>query len=268
MKNRIIATTILWSLVIILPWLLGKWGGFILIGVLGTGAFVELLDLLHRAGRPVDRTVALASFPLLLLAFMLIPPWALPPLALLSLFLSGILVACLLNATMGTFSATVMPTLGSVLMLGITMVSAILIVHESGIMLLIWIVAIAKFGDVGALLTGTWIGKHRMAPGYSPNKTWEGLIGGILLAIIVSILFFTVFKEHLPESINLYKAGIIALFVTIAAVMADLMESAFKREAKVKDSGNSIPGIGGFLDLADSMILALPVGYALFWIFV
>ena len=72
----------------------------------------------------------------------------------------------------------------------------------------------------------------------------------------------------MPESLSLFEAAWMALLITIAGVLADLTESAFKREAKVKDSGTIIPGIGGFLDLSDSMMLAFPVAYFLTWLII
>ena len=266
MKNRILATVSLWLLFILIPSFLGTWGGFILIAFFGIGSFIELMDLMRKAGRPVDRNVALPAFVLLLLAFMLLHPQVFPPFAIISVILAGILIACLLNAHVGSFTATALPTLGSVFLLGLPFVTAILMIHESGLMLTIWVVATAKFGDVGALLTGMWIGKHRMAPAYSPKKTWEGLGGGIVLSILVSMGFVYFFKQYLPAGLTILDAAWMAFFITNAGVLADLMESAFKREANVKDSGSIIPGIGGFLDLTDSMILALPVAYFLSYI--
>ncbi|HSH09852.1 MAG TPA: phosphatidate cytidylyltransferase [Oceanipulchritudo sp.] len=268
MKNRILATIALWSILILLPYLLGKWGGFIIVAFFGMGSFIELMDLMRKAGRPVDRTVALPAFALMLLAFMLIPPMALPPFAIICFFLAAILIACLLNASVGTFTATAIPTLGSVFMLALPFVAATLLIHESGLVLTVWIIAVAKFGDVGALLTGMWLGKHRMAPAYSPKKTWEGLGGGIVLSIVVSVLFVYGFRSYLPAGLTLFNAGWMAFFITVAGVLADLMESAFKREANVKDSGRMIPGIGGFMDLTDSLLLAFPVGYFLIWLFI
>lgn len=266
MKNRILATLILWLLIIVLPWYLGKWGAFILIGLFGAGSFIELLDLMRRAGRAVDRMVAIVAFVVLLLALMLVPPWLIPPSAIFAICLAATLAACLLNASMGTFTATAIPTLGSLFLLGLPMGTGILMIHEFSIMTAVWVVAVAKFGDVGALLTGMWLGKHRMAPAYSPNKTWEGFGGGVILSILVSIGFVMVFSEFLPEALNPLHAAWMALFIALSAVLSDLMESAFKREAKAKDSGSIIPGIGGMLDLTDSMILALPVGYFLIWL--
>ena len=266
MKKRILATVVLWLLVIALPWFLGKWGIFILFAVFGTGSFIEFLELMRRAGRPVDHMVAMVAFAVLLLAMMLVPPWLLPPMAILAICMAGTLVACLLNASMGTFTATAVPTVGSLLLLGMPMATGILMVHEVGIMTLVWVIAVAKFGDVGALLTGLWMGKHRMAPAYSPNKTWEGFGGGVLLSILVSIGYVTLFADSLPGELTLVHAAWMALFISLSAVLSDLMESAFKREAKAKDSGSIIPGIGGMLDLTDSMLLAMPVGYFLIWL--
>jgi phosphatidate cytidylyltransferase len=141
-------------------------------------------------------------------------------------------------------------------------------IHETGLILPVWVVAVTKFGDVGALLTGMSIGKHRMAPAYSPKKTWEGLAGGILLSIAVSIAFVLWFGEWLPEGLTVLHAAWMAFFITLSGVLADLIESAFKREAKVKDSGGLVPGIGGFLDLTDSLLLAFPVAYFLVWLIV
>jgi phosphatidate cytidylyltransferase len=268
MKNRILATLVLWSLAILLPWFLGKWGAFILIGIFGFGSYVELIDLMSRAGRAVSRLVGLVACALMLLGFMAVPPWILPPFALVAIMLAGIIIACLLSSPVGAFTATAPATLGSVFIVTIPFGAAILMFHETGLVLPIWVVAVTKFGDVGALLTGMWIGKHRMAPAYSPKKTWEGLAGGVILSILISIGFVLLFADWMPESLSLFEAAWMALLITIAGVLADLTESAFKREAKVKDSGTIIPGIGGFLDLSDSMMLAFPVAYFLTWLII
>ena len=268
MKNRILATLILWTLLIVLPLYLDKWGGFLLVGFFALGSFYELLDLMHRAGRPVDRMVALVAFIILLLGFMIFPPSTMLPFAIIAIVFAGTMVASLLNSGVGTFSATVTPTVGSVFMLGIPFATVILTIHEFDMMLTLWIIAVAKFGDVGALLTGMWLGKHRMAPAYSPKKTWEGLAGGIVLSILVSIGLVAWLGEYLPGNLTLLWAGVFAFFITLAGVLSDLIESAFKREAKVKDSGRIIPGIGGFLDLTDSLILAFPVAYFLIWLLI
>jgi phosphatidate cytidylyltransferase len=268
MKNRILATAILWSLAIGLPLLLGNWGAFLLIAVFGTGAFVELLNLLRLAGRPLDREIAIPAFSLLLLAVILVPPWMVPPVAILFVGFCAILVACLLKSALGTFTEVALPTLGAVAFMLLPFMAMVLMVHESGLLLLIWVVAVTKFGDVGALLTGMWLGKHKMAPAFSPKKTWEGFAGGIALSVAISVAFSMLAAEWLPDGLTPLHAAWTAVFISAAGVLGDLTESVFKREAKVKDSGTMIRGIGGFFDLVDSMTLAFPVAYFLIWIII
>ena len=267
MKQRTLATAALWALVILLPLLLGKWGAFLLVAAFGIGAFIELLELLRQSGHAPDKRVAVPAFVLLLGSFILIPPWVLPPVALLMLFFVGTCAACLFLHRTG-FASFLMLTLGALTLVILPFGSISLIIHESGLILTIWVVAVTKFSDVGALLTGTAIGKHRMAPNFSPNKTWEGLAGGLLLAVIVSLLFVLLGRKWLPETLTPLHAAWSAFFIALAGVLGDLSESVLKRGAGAKDSGKVIPGIGGFLDLTDSMLLAFPTAYFLTWIII
>ncbi len=268
MKNRILTTLILWGLVIALPLFLGKLGAFIFIGFFALGSFHEFLGLLKLAGRPVDHIVAMVSFACLLLGFMVFPPSVVLPFALIALVFAAALAATFLNSDIGSFSTVMAPTVGSVFILGIPFVAIVLLVHDFGIMMAVWMIAVVKFGDVGALIIGTRIGRNKMAPAFSPHKTWEGLGGGVLVSVLVSVGFAYLFRLHLPAELTLLWAGILALFITLSGVVSDLIESALKREANVKDSGTNLPGIGGFLDLTDSVILAAPVSYFLVWLLV
>lgn len=269
MKNRILSTLVIWLMVIVLPGVLPYHiGEFLIIAVFGMGTLVELIDLTRRAGRPVNQPIAMVGFAVLLLGVMVFKPVTLPPFSILTICFAGIIIACLLLSPIGSFSDIAPPTLATALIVGIPMSTAVLLIQEHSLALCVWVVAIAKFGDVGALLFGMSFGKHHMAPALSPKKTWEGLAGGILTSIAVSVAYAWFFRDYLPEGLSLLHAGWMALPIVICGVLADLAESAYKREAKVKDSGNSIPGIGGFLDLTDSFLLAIPVGYFLIWVFV
>ncbi len=134
---------------------------------------------------------------------------------------------------------------------------------STGIFLCIWIVAVAKSTDVGGLLIGMKIGKTPLSP-ISPKKTVEGAIGGLLVSMLVGLFLLVVFNSIAPERFTWWRALAIAMPIGIAAIAADLIESALKRQAHVKDSGGSIPGIGGIFDLTDSLILAAPLGYLIF----
>jgi phosphatidate cytidylyltransferase len=133
----------------------------------------------------------------------------------------------------------------------------------TAIFLTIWIVAVAKCTDVGGLLVGMQIGKTPLSV-ISPKKTYEGAIGGIAFAMLIGLFVLGVFNVYAPEGFTWWLSALMAIPVGIASIASDLVESAFKRQAGVKDSGNIIPGIGGVFDLTDSLILTAPLGYLLF----
>ncbi len=127
----------------------------------------------------------------------------------------------------------------------------------------LWLVAVAKSNDIGALLGGRRFGKTLMWPAISPRKTWEGAICGILAGAIVGLALAAspTFRE--ATGLTLVEALEIALLLGPVAILSDLSASWLKRRAHCKDSGNSIPGIGGGLDVVDSMIFVGPIGYLL-----
>jgi len=122
-----------------------------------------------------------------------------------------------------------------------------------------FMLAVIFLGDTGAYVLGKLIGKHKMTPVASPNKTWEGSIGGILIACIGGALA----QQLILKETLLWKAVVFAFLIHLVAQVSDPMESLFKRAAGVKDSSNLLPGHGGFLDRIDSMILAVPLFYYL-----
>jgi phosphatidate cytidylyltransferase len=109
--------------------------------------------------------------------------------------------------------------------------------------------------DTAAYFAGRALGKHKLAPSISPGKTWEGAVAGVIGAIIVSLLFTLL----LPISYG--QAIILGLLISIFGQLGDLVESLFKRNMGVKDSGQLLPGHGGFLDRIDSVVFAGVVVY-------
>lgn len=118
-------------------------------------------------------------------------------------------------------------------------------------MLIVWIT------DSGAYMFGRAMGKHKLAPKISPNKTWEGSIGGSVVAIVIIPILFSMFK-WLPNY-GLLELLVFAIILSIAGQLGDLIESGFKRHYGVKDSGNILPGHGGILDRFDSMLIVMPL---------
>jgi phosphatidate cytidylyltransferase len=106
--------------------------------------------------------------------------------------------------------------------------------------------------DISAYLIGRVLGRHKLAPYISPNKTWEGTIAGVLGAIILSEIVVYIF--NLP--VNYWEAVILGILISIIGQLGDLVKSLFKRNMEVKDSGNILPGHGGFLDRMDSLAFA------------
>ena len=121
-------------------------------------------------------------------------------------------------------------------------------------------ILVTKFSDLGAYVTGSLIGKHKMIPRISPGKTWEGFGGAIVISTLVSIGYAKLAEPHLAN-MTLPHAMILGILLSSTAVIGDLIESVFKREAGVKDSGRLFPGIGGILDLMDSLLFNAPLMY-------
>jgi phosphatidate cytidylyltransferase len=132
------------------------------------------------------------------------------------------------------------------------------------LLLFVWMVAVSKFCDVGALLSGLAFGKHRMSPQISPKKTWEGAIGGVLISMGVGAFVAWLARAYFPSHMTPLVAALIAAPIALTAIVSDLIESVIKRRATIKDSGGIIPGIGGMFDVSDSLILTAPLGYFLF----
>lgn len=146
-----------------------------------------------------------------------------------------------------------------------------------------WVVAaiitVTKSCDVGAYATGRLFGKHKLIPWLSPGKTWEGLAGGVALSAILATLLVYLSNHYgmsgrwmpaaaegsarvfVPFNYPLWLAAVGGLIIGFVGQIGDLTASLFKRDAGIKDSGRSIPGFGGLLDVIDSPILVAPLAY-------
>ncbi|MEI8290922.1 MAG: phosphatidate cytidylyltransferase [Verrucomicrobiota bacterium] len=131
---------------------------------------------------------------------------------------------------------------------------------DAGKYFLLYFILVTKFSDMGAYVIGSLIGRHKLIPRISPAKTWEGFGGAILVSTAASLAFVYCFGSKLV-GMNYIHAAILGVVLSVAAVIGDLIESLFKREAGVKDSGKLFPGIGGILDLLDSLLFNAPIMY-------
>ena len=108
--------------------------------------------------------------------------------------------------------------------------------------------------DVGAYFAGKSLGKTKLAPVVSPNKTWEGAIGGLVLAVIVGVTVASLLSLNL----DWFKFSVFVVIMVVLSVFGDLFESMLKRQADIKDSSNILPGHGGLLDRLDSTLSVAP----------
>lgn len=127
-----------------------------------------------------------------------------------------------------------------------------------GAYVLLWLLAVTKFTDMGAYITGSLIGKHKMIPKVSPAKTWEGFAGALFFAQLAGCGLFWLFPDHLSPLHSWKHVIILGFLLALLAVIGDLAESIVKRSLNAKDSGKMLPGIGGGLDLIDSICFTAP----------
>ncbi len=145
----------------------------------------------------------------------------------------------------------------------------------------LFFVVVVKCTDIGAYFIGSWLGKHKLAPKISPKKTMEGSVGGAIFSTVLGAIlactlqsvhpvFAQVAEKILPGAgiwLVILLGGFAAFILSTLGQFGDLAESIWKRDAKVKDSGGYIPGMGGVLDVLDSLLFAAPLMYILMKIF-
>jgi phosphatidate cytidylyltransferase len=126
---------------------------------------------------------------------------------------------------------------------------------DNGILWIFFLLAIVFAGDVGAFYAGSYLGRHKLCPAVSPNKTIEGSIGGLCANVLIGGIIKAVFLPALPWATS------VAMFLLVGAAgqIGDLYESALKRSVHIKDSGTLLPGHGGMLDRIDALLFASPV---------
>jgi phosphatidate cytidylyltransferase len=267
-KWRILSTIVLWAVVLTVLYFGNVGAGIFLLAVLSALAQHETHNLLAKCGYAPWRIICLVLGVALILGTGLsatpgnlgwLPAWIALILGLLRLAkkpaeiarLFGSVFAVIYIPDMLKYYGIILRDFGGVCLYG------------DGLGLVIWIIAVAKFTDVGAFVVGSAIGRTKLAPSISPGKTWEGVFGGLAVAAVVAALGAHSAANHLPPWLHPQLAALLALPLGVSAIVSDLAESAFKRCAGVKDSGRCIPGIGGALDLIDSLLLTAPVAYYL-----
>jgi phosphatidate cytidylyltransferase len=176
----------------------------------------------------------------------------------LTLLMAGAVIVVLADAR----RADVIRTLATTLFFGlwVTFLASFgvrLIVQDDGVVVVLAVVGAAIFTDIGGYAFGVTLGRHKVAPSISPNKTWEGLLGGLLVAGVLAALVLPLFGTTFTP----VSAMVLAVTCGLASFAGDLTESMVKRDLGVKDLGDLLPGHGGILDRVDGILFALPIGF-------
>ncbi|MEM8868565.1 MAG: phosphatidate cytidylyltransferase [Verrucomicrobiota bacterium] len=271
MRQRIFSFIILWTVLCSALFFFRVHGGVFLVAFLSFFTQLELYQLFERMGLKPMKPLGLACGLIISFGAYYIPGLD----AGNDLFLLSFLVLTLTIIRMDLQAGRLrsfMPTLFGLVYVPYLLHFMIKIVKMAemngyntgtGVFLTVWIVTVAKLTDVGGLLVGMQIGKTPLSV-ISPKKTYEGAAVGIFVSMLAGLLLLGVFNAFAPVGFHWWLAALIAIPVAIASIASDLVESAFKRQADVKDSGKIVPGIGGIFDLTDSLILTAPLGYLLF----
>jgi phosphatidate cytidylyltransferase len=172
-------------------------------------------------------------------------------------------IIALLGISLAMRSADLVETLprASAMLLGVVYVfgswKCAILLREIGPYWLLFALSINWVGDISAYYVGKSIGKHKLAPRVSPGKTWEGAIA----SLVTSLAFGAVYLHRFAPGVSTAEALAISALANVAGQFGDLAESALKRGANLKDSGNLLPGHGGLLDRVDSALFTMPAVY-------
>ncbi len=238
----------------------------ILIALIAVPAQCELSKLLAQTGACVFKSVTIPASVLLATAFFwlqLIDNYQIAVLSLLLIpafsFLGLFFIQAIKFGTEGTIR-NVSAGIFSIIYLGLLCMFILGIRTLWGPWVLLMFIFTIKSSDIGAYTLGRLFGKHKMAPKISPGKTWEGLGGAVLFAVLVAIGF-----SQVSGIISFLPAVLFGAIFGILGQAGDLVESMIKRDAATKDSSKSIPGFGGILDVIDSPLATAPAAFAFFY---
>lgn len=257
LASRVLVAAVLLPFVIGLVYLGGWW----LFALALAGGLLALHELYSMARD--QRPLVLAGFLGFVLALLGLqlggPTW----------LLAGILSTFVLAfAVFGVSDARPSATVS----FGVTVLGVVWVGAGIGCLLLVrdipdhgfWAVMAVLFtvfaADTGAFFVGRALGRHRLAPAISPAKSWEGLIGGVVAAILVA--FLVLYRDR-NDFLTIPEALALGATIALASVLGDLFESAVKRDLQTKDSGRLLGGHGGMLDRLDSLLWAGPAAYFL-----
>lgn len=258
--SRILTAVIGIPLVLVALWQGGWvfWGFITLVALAGQW---EMLRLIRTSGPKVETVLPMLAGFAVMSRFM-VDMW--PPLVLAALLMLAVSslrgsVEDAIGRFSGALASVIYPVLFLSFLVDIRWSAADNLRGSESFLLILLLFVLIWATDSGAYYTGKAIGKHKFAPATSPNKTWEGTIGGLVMAVITA----TLFNLFWITGMGWIDVVVLALIGGFWGQYGDLLESSFKRSAGVKDSASLLPGHGGILDRFDSLIFAAPA----YWIY-
>ena len=272
MAKRILSFFVLWSVLGILIWFGGSPCAVALVGLLSLLTLREFYRLQSAAGQAPFAKLGMLFGTLITLAPWLQARFGWPEIRLLPLAVLVFAIRVLGERSPEKRALSLASTLFGLVYVGLMLQFLVrvltpqpgdIVSPDGRLLLCLWLIVVAKTCDTGALLAGLAFGRHPLAPQISPKKTWEGAIGGVAASVLIGTIGAWLASSQIGPCLTPSRAALVAVPVATVAIVSDLIESILKRNAAIKDSGSSIPGIGGIFDISDSLLLAAPVGYFL-----
>jgi phosphatidate cytidylyltransferase len=262
--KRILTALVLIPLVLVLVFLGKPWMITVATAALAALAAWEYLGLTEQSGAKPPRIAVIVAIAALFAGNFEYPDLTAAIFGMLSL---GLLVYCVFGSPTARILSDAAISIFCLVYVGFTLLALPALREQAnGPSLVAFLFCVVWAGDIVALYVGRTIGRHKMAPSLSPNKTWEGAAGSVIGSLLAAggLLWLTEWlaqwnsaKLSFPEEVWYWL--VLAIVVNIAAQVGDLAESALKRSVGVKDSGTLLPGHGGVLDRIDALLLAAPV---------
>jgi phosphatidate cytidylyltransferase len=262
--KRVITALILAPLVLALVFVGPKWAITAACAAVSLFAGWELTGLAEHCGAKPPRIAILVAIAALFAGNFQWPDQTLILFGGLSL---GLLAYCTFACPVQRMMADAASSVFALAYVGLTLLAVPTLREQpNGSTLVVFLLFVVWAGDIAALYVGRAWGRHKLAPSLSPNKTWEGSIGSVAGSLLVTGLLFWLATQLAQWNIPKLSFAddvwwywfVLAVVVNVAAQVGDLAESALKRSAGVKDSGNLLPGHGGVLDRIDALLLAAP----------
>jgi phosphatidate cytidylyltransferase len=258
-RHRLLTTLVLLPCILAVIFFAERWifaSVLVLFVAVGAWEWLKLIPL----RRPMSRVGFLVLLALLILASFFwagLPlPWLFPAYGLLWLCILVAIVS--FPASQVIWGRKLIVALAGLCLLPLFVSSMLALLQQAqGRNLIFYLLCLVWASDIGAYLVGKFCGRHKLIPKVSPGKTIEGSLGGLLLALLVAEVAAVAFQRS--PSFNWF---VLALAVTITAMLGDLFMSMLKRRCQIKDTGQIFPGHGGVLDRIDSLIAAAPLFYS------